>query len=79
MVHPSSIGASWNKKAKDENDFHHAPGKTRSSYKNGPESRSLKPVMAPAESDLSNMSYGRDDWASSKENVSNLQRKVTRL
>ncbi|CAO2834189.1 unnamed protein product [Amaranthus hypochondriacus] len=68
MVHPSSIGASWNKKAKDENDFHHAPGKTRSSYKNGPESRSLKPVMAPAESDLSNMSYGRDDWASSKEN-----------
>lgn len=67
MVHPSAAGSSWNKKAQDDNDSHHVPGRTTSSSKNGPDSRPQKLAMANGDADLSNSSYRRDDWSSSKD------------
>lgn len=72
MVHPSAVGSTWNKKSKDENDAHEAPGRTISSSKNGPDSRSHRLGMASGDADLSNLSNRSNEWASGKDNVSNL-------
>ncbi|XP_074264137.1 putative serine/threonine-protein kinase At1g54610 [Silene latifolia] len=61
MVHPSAVGSSWNKKARDD-DSHLTSGRIRS------DSRSQKSGLANGVSDLSNLSSRRDDWAVSKDN-----------
>ncbi|KAK9740649.1 hypothetical protein RND81_03G051000 [Saponaria officinalis] len=61
MVHPSAVGSSWNKKARDD-DSHLASGRMRS------DSRSRKFGLANGVLDLSNLSCRRNDWAVSKDN-----------
>ncbi|XP_021714760.1 probable serine/threonine-protein kinase At1g54610 [Chenopodium quinoa] len=64
MVHPSAVGSAWNRKAKDENDAHQAPGRAYSASKDRPDSRSQKHAVTPDRAD----SYTRDDWPSGKDN-----------
>lgn len=60
MVHPSAVGASWTRKAK-EDDGHLDSSKVHQSSRNGPD-KSIS--MAQGGVDL----YRKDDWATGKDN-----------
>jgi len=62
MVHPSAVGGSWTRKAKND-DGHLDSSKVHQSSRNGPD-KSIS--MAQGGIDL----YRKDDWATGKDNVS---------